>query len=90
VPVADVRRFESEFLDYLRRHHAGILEEIRETKDLSKDNEERLVNAINTFKQQFTASDGSPVVNEPAADAMDADKVGHESVKVHRPAPPKK
>jgi hypothetical protein len=29
-------------------------------------------------------------VNEPAADAMDADKVGHETVKVHRPDPAKK
>ncbi|AHI00967.1 F0F1 ATP synthase subunit alpha [Kutzneria viridogrisea] len=90
VPVADVRRFESEFLDHVRRNEAGILSEIRDTKDLSSENEERLVNAINAFKQQFTASDGSSVVNEPAAEAMDADKVGHESVKVNRPAPTQK
>src|ERR1700723_1425637 len=31
VPVEDVRRFEAEFLDYLKRTHAGILTGIRET-----------------------------------------------------------
>ncbi|KAA2259431.1 F0F1 ATP synthase subunit alpha [Solihabitans fulvus] len=90
VPVADVRRFEQEFIDHVRRSHEGILTEIRESKDLSKDNEERIVNAVNSFKEQFTASDGSSVVNEPAATAMDADQVGQESVKVSRPAPAKK
>jgi F-type H+/Na+-transporting ATPase subunit alpha len=90
VPVEDVRRFETELLDHVRRNEAGILTEIRDSKDLSSENEERLVAAIDTFKQQFTASDGSSVVNDPEADAMDADKVGHESVKVNRPAPVQK
>src|ERR687895_269677 len=31
VPVPDVRRFESEFLDHVRRNHEGILGEIRDT-----------------------------------------------------------
>jgi F-type H+-transporting ATPase subunit alpha len=90
VPVGDVRRFEAELLDHIRHNEEGLLTEIRDTKDLSDDNEERLVNAINAVKQQFTASDGSSVVNEPEADAMDADEVGHESVKVRRAAPAKK
>ncbi|AOS62283.1 F0F1 ATP synthase subunit alpha [Actinoalloteichus hymeniacidonis] len=91
VPLSDIRRFESEMHDYLRRKHEGILNEIVETKQLSSDNEERLVEAITSFKEQFTASDGSSVVvNEAEAEAMDAEKVGQESVKVHRPAPAKK
>ncbi|MCP2260300.1 ATP synthase F1 subcomplex alpha subunit [Streptoalloteichus tenebrarius] len=90
VPVEDVRRFEAELLDFLRRNHKGILEEIRETKDLSDENEQRLADAITAFKRQFTASDGSSVVNEAAAEAMEAGKVGQESVKVHKPAPAKK
>ncbi|SHG00903.1 F0F1 ATP synthase subunit alpha [Streptoalloteichus hindustanus] len=90
VPAEDVRRFEGELLDFLRRNHKGILEEIRETRELSDDNEERLAEAIVAFKRQFTASDGSSVVNEPAAEAMAAGKVGQESVKVHKPAPAKK
>src|ERR1700758_3722807 len=37
VPVEDIRRFESEFLDFLRRSHDGILAAIRESKTLSED-----------------------------------------------------
>ena len=37
VPVEDIRRFETEFLDYLRREHKGIFDGIRETKDLADD-----------------------------------------------------
>ena len=34
IAVEDVRRFESEFLDYLRRERSGLLEAIRESKKL--------------------------------------------------------
>src|ERR1700732_2426437 len=37
VPIEDVRRFEAEFLDYLKRSHLGILTGIRETLDLPED-----------------------------------------------------
>ncbi|CCH34584.1 F0F1 ATP synthase subunit alpha [Actinosynnema sp. NPDC047251] len=90
VPVADVRRFEADFLDHVRRSHDVILSSIRESKKLSEDTEKGIVDAVNAFKQQFTASNGATVVNEAPADAMDADKVGHESVKVNRPAPTEK
>ncbi|CAL9345281.1 ATP synthase subunit alpha [Actinosynnema sp. ALI-1.44] len=90
VPVGDVRRFEAEFLEHVRRNHDVILSSIRESKTLSEDTEKGIVDAVNAFKQQFTASNGAPVVNEAPAEAMDADKVGHESVKVNRPAPAEK
>src|SRR5512142_2382287 len=38
VPVEDIRRFEAEFLDYLRRSNEGLLTSIRETKVLTDDN----------------------------------------------------
>ncbi|NUT94281.1 MAG: F0F1 ATP synthase subunit alpha [Saccharothrix sp.] len=90
VPVNDVRRFEGEFLEHVRRNHDVILSSIRESKTLSEDTEKGIVDAVNAFKQQFTATNGAPVVNEAPAEAMDADKVGHESVKVNRPAPAEK
>ncbi|MCP3798260.1 F0F1 ATP synthase subunit alpha [Allokutzneria sp. A3M-2-11 16] len=90
VPVGDVRRFESELLDWVRRNHEGVLAEIRDTKDLSDENSERVGELIETFKKQFTASDGTQVVTDPAADAIDDSKLGQESVKVNRPAPAKK
>jgi F-type H+-transporting ATPase subunit alpha len=88
VPTEDVRRFERDLIEHIRRQHAGILQEIRDKKDLSDELVERLTEVINKFKEQFTAADGSSVVDTPA-DAMEADKVGQESVKVHRPAPKK-
>ncbi|MBB5805596.1 F-type H+-transporting ATPase subunit alpha [Saccharothrix ecbatanensis] len=90
IPVGDVRRFESEFLDHVRRSHDVIFSDIRESKKLSDDTERGIVDAVNAFKQQFTASNGATVVNEAPAEAMDADKVGQESVKVNRPAPTEK
>jgi F-type H+-transporting ATPase subunit alpha len=90
VPVGDVRRFEAELLDYVRHHEEGLLAEIRDTKDLSDDAEERLANAIKAVLEQFTTSDGKSLVNEAEAAALAAEEVGHESVKVRRAAPAKK
>ncbi len=90
VPVGDIRRFEAEYLEYLRRNGGDILSGIRETKKLPEDAKQAIVDSVNAFKQQFSATDGSSVVPESHAKAMDADKVGHESVKVNRPAPAEK
>ncbi|SDC50776.1 F0F1 ATP synthase subunit alpha [Actinokineospora iranica] len=88
IPVADVRRFEAELLENLRHRHAGILDEIRVNKVLSDDNEERLIAAVEAFSQNFTAAESGGVSDVPA-DALDADEVGQETVKVNKPAPPK-
>jgi F-type H+-transporting ATPase subunit alpha len=91
VPVADVRRFETEFLDHVRRNEQGILDEIRETGQLSDDTIERLERVVAEFKKQFTASDGSSVVpKEEQAEAMDEEDTTRESVKVNKPAPAKR
>jgi F-type H+-transporting ATPase subunit alpha len=90
VPVADIRRFESDFLDHVRRNHEGILGEIRDSKKLSDENRDRLVTVVKDFKNDFRASDGSSVVpKEKDAEALDADEVDRESVKVNKPAPAK-
>ncbi|HEX3783786.1 MAG TPA: F0F1 ATP synthase subunit alpha [Pseudonocardiaceae bacterium] len=88
VPVADVRRFETDFLEHLRGN-SSVLTNIRESKDLSDDTEAALTKEINQFKRGFSASDGKPVIDEHA-EAMDADQVEHEAVKVNRPAPGQK
>ena len=90
IPVADVRRFESELLENLRHRHAGILDEIRVDKVLSKDNEERLQAAVKEFSANFGASEAqSGVGHEAEADALDASEVGQETVKVNKPDPKK-
>jgi F-type H+-transporting ATPase subunit alpha len=88
VPIGDVRRFESEFLEHLRGT-SGILDQIRDTKELSDELTEQLVQAINDFKRGFAASDGKPVIDDHT-EAMDPDQEGHESVTVNRPAPDQK
>jgi F-type H+-transporting ATPase subunit alpha len=76
VPLEDIRRFEREFLDYLKRDHSAILASIRETTDLSDDSVTLLEKAVGSFKQQFTTSSGKPlVVNEPVAEALDESEV---------------
>ncbi|OLS98072.1 F0F1 ATP synthase subunit alpha [Pseudonocardia sp. CNS-004] len=88
VPVADVRRFESEFLDHVRRNHEGILGEIRDTGKLSDELADRIAAVVKDFKQEFTASDGSSVApKEAAAEALEEDEVDRETVKVNKPAP---
>jgi F-type H+-transporting ATPase subunit alpha len=58
VPVDDVRRFEGEFLDFLRRDRSGILNGIRETLKFSDDTANALEEAVTDFKQTFETSDG--------------------------------
>jgi F-type H+/Na+-transporting ATPase subunit alpha len=84
VPVADVRRFESDFLNHIRKHHPDILDTIRETKEFSEETEQQIVDAVTAFKKQFTTADGSSLGREAEADAMDAEEVERESVKVTR------
>jgi F-type H+/Na+-transporting ATPase subunit alpha len=61
VPVEDVARFEREFLDYLRRSHAGILDTIRETNDFSDDTASALESAFTSFTDQFETSEGGSI-----------------------------
>ncbi|MBW0088058.1 F0F1 ATP synthase subunit alpha [Pseudonocardia sp. KRD-184] len=90
VPVADIQRFESEFLDHVRRNEEGILAEIRDEKKMSDELADRIATAVNSFKENFTATDGSSVVpKEKDAEALDEDDVDRESVKVNKPAPAK-
>jgi F-type H+-transporting ATPase subunit alpha len=91
VPVADIRKFEREFLDYVGREHRGIYDAILQTGKLEDDTVEALKNAIAAFKKEFQTSEGEPlVINEPEVEAMDADEVGQEKVTRYRQPLPTK
>ncbi len=91
VPVEDVSRFEAEFLDHLKAGDGGILSDIRETKKLSDETEEKLVATVNDFKKSFATTEGHHVVPvDPEVEAMDVASLATESVKVRKPAPPTK
>jgi F-type H+-transporting ATPase subunit alpha len=90
VPVEDVSRFETEFLDHLRASDDGILKEIRESQKLGDELDDKLTGAINHFKKGFAATDGSSVVPDEHVDALADEDLEKESVKVRKPAPKKK
>ncbi len=88
VPVEDVRRFETEFLDHIRASEEGILSEIRESQKLSEETENKLIDAIKEFKKGFAATGGGSVVPDEHVEALDEDQLAKEAVQVHKPAPP--
>ena len=72
VAVQDIRRFESEFLEYVSRSHKGIFDVISETKELNDDTVAKLTSAINSFKNEFVSSVAKQV-NEAEAEAQGSD-----------------
>jgi F-type H+-transporting ATPase subunit alpha len=81
VPLEDIKRFEREFLDYLKRDQKAVLDTIRSTADLSDDSVTLLEGAVTTFKGQFTTSAGKPLVlNEPVAASLDESEVKHATI----------
>ncbi len=55
IAVPDIRRFETEFLDYIALSHPQIFEVISTTRELSDDTVAALDKAIDSFKTQFSA-----------------------------------
>ncbi len=53
VAIENVRRFEKEFIEYMRLRHANVLKMIADVKELSTDVVDGLKAALNSFKQQF-------------------------------------
>jgi F-type H+/Na+-transporting ATPase subunit alpha len=88
VPVDDVRRFETEFLDHLRASEEGILSEIRESQKLTEEMENKLTETVDEFKKGFAATGGGSVVPDEHVEALDEEKLAKEAVQVHKPAPP--
>jgi F-type H+/Na+-transporting ATPase subunit alpha len=86
VPVEDVRRFEAEFLDHLRRNRAGILDTIRETGEMSDDTVTALKEAVADFRRGFETRGGGTLsaTDEHAEPAEDED-IDQESVARRRP-----
>jgi len=72
VAVPDIRRFESELLDFIGRERKDIFAVIAETKQLEDDTVAKLESAVADFKKQFKPS-VAPAVNEAAAEALDSE-----------------
>jgi F-type H+/Na+-transporting ATPase subunit alpha len=80
IPVGDVRRFETEFLQHLRHSHAGVLAAIADG-GWDDDIVATLDEAISSYKNSFLARDEGIRVNEPEAGAIDEQAQRRETVK---------
>jgi len=53
IEVTDIGRFESEFLGEMRASHAGLLDEIRSSQEMSGDSEKALAAILDDFSKKF-------------------------------------
>jgi len=90
VPVADVSRFEEEFIEHVKAARPEVLGAIRESQKLTEETEEALNGIVADFKRGFATSDGSSVVPDEHVAAMDEADVEKEKVQVRKPAPKKR
>lgn len=56
IPVDKISEFEAELFDYIDNGHPEIISSIKETKELTKENEEALKSALEEFVKKFTAA----------------------------------
>lgn len=54
-PVSAVGKFESEFLSYVRNHHADLHKRITDQKNLEDADQDELKKAVEDFKKSFSA-----------------------------------
>jgi F-type H+-transporting ATPase subunit alpha len=80
VPVEDIRRFESEFLDYLRRSYDGLMTSIRETNVLTDDNVSTLKEATDRFRRTFEVTGGQLLVADEGVEPLGDDEEKQESI----------
>jgi F-type H+-transporting ATPase subunit alpha len=89
VPVEDIRRFETEYLDYLRRSYTGLLTTIRETNNLTDDDVTTLKEATDRFRRTFEVTGGQLLVtSDEAVPALGEGEDKQESIaRYESPAP---
>ncbi len=88
VPVEDISRFETDFLDYLRRSHAGILQTIRESLALAEDTVTALKDAVEEFRKGFETSSGELLSGEDE-ESEPLESEGQETITRRVPKPAK-
>ena len=85
IPVADIRRFEAEFLEFLARDRKAVIDVIETTKELTDDTVAALTEAITTFTDRFVSSEAK-ALEEKAAEAL----TGENAEQITRFVPPAK
>jgi F-type H+/Na+-transporting ATPase subunit alpha len=88
IPVGDVRRFEQDFLEWVKRHRSDTYTAIESSGLLSDDNVEGLKSGVDEFKELFKSGETGTRVNENPAEALEEGRETRETVtrEVRRPA----
>jgi F-type H+-transporting ATPase subunit alpha len=91
IPVDQVRRFESEFIQFVENNNAGILKTIAEKQALDDGIKADIKKAADTFKEGFMASikDAAPAAPETKAPAGKAPATKAPASDKPTPAPAK-
>jgi F-type H+-transporting ATPase subunit alpha len=88
VPIEDIRRFETDFLEDIQRNRPGIYDAIRETGALKDDTVVALKDAIDKFRGSFEKTGGELLVNEEPAEPMGEEEVKLETIQQYSAEPP--
>lgn len=56
IPVSHVTRYQNDLLQEVENMHPGILESIRDTKDLTKENTEKMEEVLKAFTERFKST----------------------------------
>lgn len=56
IAVSDIRRFEEEFLLFIKKEHAGILDELRTKKEIDDSLRGKITEVVKEFKKKFISS----------------------------------
>jgi F-type H+-transporting ATPase subunit alpha len=75
VPLEDIKRFESEFLENVESQHAGVLAAIRESGELSDESVGALEKAVDAFKKTFMTSEGHLLVKDVPVEALPEEEI---------------
>jgi F-type H+-transporting ATPase subunit alpha len=82
LPLADVKRFEMEFMQYMESRHPEVGRSIAETETLPEEVIGQLVEAVKDFKSSFVPSEASGPVKDAAAEPLTDEE--QESLKKYR------
>ncbi|GAA1110145.1 F0F1 ATP synthase subunit alpha [Nesterenkonia jeotgali] len=79
VETADIKRFETDWLDYLRRK-TNVLTNIAASGKLEDDTVSALKEAMTAFKKEFHAEGAGSIVGNEQTEAMSADEISQEEI----------
>ena len=80
VPTEDVDRFESEWLDYLRRNQSDFLSSVRETTKLDDDGKKTLEDAMAAFKKEFRSTPEHGGEGSERFDELTEDQINQQQI----------